>query len=204
MALIISRHNASHNTFYEREAKEGIARIVESVREYEEFKERLRGLRFFEVAEPRISIKDPGLIFLSSAFLPEVEETISDEVWEWAEDEAMPVVFNYEGLNGREAVRVSGYEHYDVRSVKKDSEGRIIEERLIEVKTKIRRSLNIRLKREESRIAKEESDKYWLYLVYGVRTERPVILAIRNPLERLPFRRRVTIEKREEYYFDLG
>jgi len=204
LSLIPDIISASHNTFYEKEAREGAVRIIEFAREYEVFKKKLRGLKFFEVAEPRISIKEPKLIFLNSAFLPEVEEVISDEVWGWAEDEAMPIVFNYEGLNGREAVRVSGYEHYDVRSVKKDSEGRIIEERFIEVKTKMRRSLNVRLGREESMIARREGDKYWLYLVYGVGTERPVILAIRNPLERLPFRRRVAIEKREEYYLDVG
>ncbi len=196
--------DASHNTFYEKEVKEGIAEIVWAAREYEEIKKGLRGLSFFEVSEPTVNIKEPEIILLSSAFLPEVEEVVSGEVWGWAEEEAIPIVFNYEGLKGREAVKVSSYEHYDVRSIKRNTRGEIIEERFIEVKTKMRRSLSVRLTGEESRVAREKGDRYWLYLVYGVRSERPVILAIRNPLERLPFQRRVAVEKREEYYFGLG
>ena len=196
--------NASCNTFYENEVKDGMNRIVESIREYEEFKKRLGGLEFFRTNEPQINVKEPMTIFLSSAFLPEVEEILSERVWGWTEEEAIPIVFGYEGLSGREPVRVSGYEHYDIRSVRRDSNGRIVEERFIEVKTKMRRTLSMRLTGEESEIADKKSDKFWLYLVYGVRTQKPVILAIRNPLKRIRFRRRVAIERREEYYFSIG
>ena len=195
--------SASCNTFYEKELRSGAVKLIKLLREYEEIKRRLRGLNFFNIEEPQVSIREPTFIFISSAFLPEVESVPSEEVWGWAEDEAMPVVFNYEGLNGREAIRVSGYEHYDVRSVKRDSNGRILEERFIEVKTKMRKSLSVWLKDEEFRVAKEKGDRYWLYIVYGVRTEKPVILCIRNPIKRLPFRRKVAIEKREEYYFNI-
>jgi len=204
LSSIPSIINASYNTFYENEAREGAIRIIEAVKEYENFKKKLRGIEFFETNEPQVEIEEFRFVFFSSAFLPEVSEVVSEEVWSWAEDEALPVIFNYEGLNGREAIRVSGFEHYDIKSVKRDSEGRIIEERFIEVKTKMGKSLTIRLTEEETKVAKEKGDKYWLYLVYGVKTEKPVILAIRNPLERLPFRRKVAIEKREEYYFSLG
>jgi len=204
LTLVPSIVDASHNTFYEKVAKEGIIRLIEAIREYEDFKKKLKGVKFFETAEPKVAVKDPKFIFLSSAFLPEAGELISEEIWGWAEEEAIPIVFNYEGLNGREAIRVSSYEHYDVKSVKRNAEGKIIEERIIEVKTKVRKSLSIRLTEEESRVAMEKGDKYWLYLVYGVKTEKPVILALRNPLKRLPFHKRVAIEKREEYCFSLG
>lgn len=88
-----------------------------------------------------------------------------------------------------------------MRSVKRDSEGRVVEERLIEVKVKVRKGLGVKLTEEESRVAREKGDRYWLYLVYGVRTEKPVILAIRDPLRRIPFRRRVAVEERAEYHF---
>ncbi len=195
--------SASYNTFYERELKRGAVKLIKFLNEYEEFKRRLGGLGFFSVNEPVVRIGEPVFTFISTAFLPEVEGLPSGEVWGWAEDEAMPIVFNYEGLSGREAVRVSGYAHYDVRSVRRDAGGRIVEERLIEVKTKVRRTLNISLKEEEFKVARDKGDDYWLYMVYGVGTERPAILCIRNPLKRLPFRRRIAVERREEYYLDV-
>jgi len=143
-----------------------------------------------------------AFVFISSALLPEVESAISEEVWEWAEDEAMPAVFNYEGLNGREAKRVSRQEHYDVKSERKENE-RILEERFIEVKTKMGRSISFKLSDEEFEMAEEKGNSYWLYMVYGVRTDRPVMLCIRNPAKRLQFRRKVALERREEYYFGV-
>lgn len=193
----------SRNTFYQNEAKRGIIRIIEAIREYENVKRKLNGQEFFNASEPEIRINDPRFIFISSAFLPEVEDVVSDEVWGWTEDESIPIVFNYESSCGREAVRVSGYEHHDVRSVKKDSDGRIVEERIIEIKTKTGKTLSISLTREESELAKKLGDKYWIYLVYGVRTDEPVILAIKNPLKRLPFQRKVAIEKKEQFFFSL-
>jgi len=41
-------------------------------------------------------------------------------------------------------------------------------------------------------------------MVYGVRTDRPVMLCIRNPAKRLQFRRKVALERREEYCFGIG
>lgn len=196
--------DASHNTYFETVVRNGVLKVVENLKAYENIKSKLGGLNFFNVGEPQVSIKNPVFIFISSAFLPETESLPSDEVWEWAEDEAIPIVFNYEGLHGREAVRVSGFEHYDVKSVKKDSSGRVLEERFIEVKTKTRRSISIKLSSEEFKIAKEKGDKYWLYLVYGVRAVRPVILCIRNPANRLPFRRREVIKRQEDYVSEVG
>ncbi|RLI89497.1 MAG: hypothetical protein DRO98_00940 [Archaeoglobales archaeon] len=140
---------------------------------------------------------------MSSILLPEAEIVLSNEVWDWTEDESIPIVMNYEGLKGREASRVSGFEHFDVRSVKRDKEGGVVDERIIEVKTKLGRSLSVSLKREEYELARKLGDKYWIYLVYGIGTEKPAILAIRNPLKRLPFRKKEALERREEYFFGI-
>jgi len=193
--------SASCNTFYAREMEKGAVNLIKLLRDYEEIKRELEGSSFFSVEELQVKIRE-AFVFISSALLPEVESAISEEVWEWAEDEAIPAVFNYEGLNGREAKRVSKQEHYDVKSERKENE-RILEERFIEVKTKMGRSISFKLSDEEFGIAEEKGNSYWLYMVYGVRTDRPVILCIRNPAKRLQFRRKVALERREEYYFGV-
>jgi len=195
--------DTAHSTYYAEVLEKGVLKIMKGVQEYENIKAKLGGFKFFKVENPIVKITVPKFTFISIAFLPEVEEALSEEVWEWTEDEAIPIVFNYEGLQGRSATRASGYEHYDVKSTKRDSSGRVIEERFIEVKTKMGRNFNVNLPREEGRVAKEKGDKYWLYLVYGVRTEKPVILAIRNPLKRLPFQKRAYRVEREEYFLRL-
>ena len=193
---------AANSTYIQDEAREGILKIIENVRKYEDVKKLLRGRSFFFHENPRIKINEPKFIFLSSALLPEAGIVLSNEVWDWTEDESIPIVMNYEGLKGREASRVSGFEHFDVKSVKRDEEGSIIDERIIEVKTKLGKSLSVGLKREEYELARELSDKYWIYLVYGIKTYKPVILAIRNPIKRLLFQKKVAVERREEYFFN--
>ena len=141
---------------------------------------------------------------ISSAFLPEVSEKPSNEVWGWTEEAAKPVVNHYEQLKGREALWVSGQEHYDVFSVRRDERGKIVEERYIEIKVKTGRALNISLTGEEYSVAREKKDKYWLYMIYGVKTGKEVILCIRNPAENISFERRVIdVRPREEYYFSI-
>jgi len=165
------------------------------IRRYEEVKKTLGGAGFFNVEEPKVSIKEPSFIFISSSLLPETESIPSNEVWNWTEEEAIPVVFTYEKHNGREPYKVSGHEHYDVKSEKKDSEGNIIEERYIEIKTKTKRQYGDRLidfdlSDDEYQVAVEKGDKYWLYIVYGVRAENQVILCIRNPAKRFLFEKK--------------
>lgn len=205
MGMIPKILKAAMNTFTAREVLNGVGKRLRGLERYEEFKKRVEvGESFFETSMPKLEIGEPRFIFVSNMFLPEVEEALSYQVWGWAEDEALPVVFNFEGLGGREATRVSGHEHYDVYSVKRDRDGRVVEERYIEVKTKMSRDLAVSLTEKESMVARKRGDKYWLYIVYGARTEAPVLLAVKNPLGRLPFRRRVEVEKREKYYFFVG
>lgn len=202
-SLVSEIVDISHNKYYEEFVKEGAAKIATQLREYESFKKILHGLSFFDGNEPQVKIEQPKFFLISSALLPETKDKLSDEVWEWAEDEAIPIVFNYEGLCGREAFRVSKFEHYDVRSEKRDSSGTVIERRYIEVKTKTSRSFSVNLKEEEAKIGREIGGEYWLYLVYGVRADKPVILAIRDPLNRLQFRRCVQKIERGGYVLDI-
>jgi len=196
--------SASHNTYYEKVVRRGAGNVIELLKKYEDAKKKHKGISYFEVGEPQVSIGEPVFTFISTAFLPEITSAPSEEVWGWAEDEAIPIVFNYEGLNGREAIRVSSYEHYDVKSLKRDSNGNVVEERFIEVKTKTRRDIiHIKLEGSEYLVAEEKDEKYWLYIVYGVRTEKPAILCIRKPHRRLPLRKTVVGEIRERYSLDL-
>ena len=69
------------------------------------------------------------------------------------------------------------------------------------MKAKTGRSLEFSLKGREAEVARREGGRYWLYLVYGIGTPSPVVLAVRNPLARLPLERSVREERREEYTF---
>lgn len=197
----------SHNVYYEGVVKGGVAKILKGAETYEKTKGRVSGgsrysgLKLFETGEPTVTIAEPVAVFISTAFFPETPEKLSEEVWMWAEDEAVRAVMEWERSCGREPVRVSAYEHYDVKSVKRDERGEIAEERYIEVKAKMGRSLGFTLTDREAEVARREGGRYWLYLVYGFSTQNPIILAIRNPIERLPIKKRVVEVKREEYVF---
>ena len=191
----------AYNIIFDKELKEGVMQITEAVRNYEKIKRDLKGYPFFDTSEPRPEINEPKFILISSAFLPEIQNLQSDKVWDWIEDEAVAVVLDYEKRNGREATDVSAHEHFDVLSVKRDPNGHVIEERFIEIKAKTKKRITIRFTGEESRTAKEKKDSYWLYIVYGVATKKPVILAIRDPIHRLPFKKKIAVSMREEYVF---
>ena len=195
---------ASHNKFYESELRKGAVKLIELLRNYEKEKKKLGGKEFFNAQDPVVKIEQPKFVMISSAFLPEVSEKPSNEVWGWTEEVAKPVVNYYEQLKGREASWVSGQEHYDVLSVRKDERGETVEERYIEIKVKTGRALNISLTGEEYGAAREKEDKYWLYMIYGVKTGKEVILCIRNPTEKIRFKRKVIdVRPREEYYFSI-
>ncbi|MGC8987815.1 helicase-related protein [Infirmifilum sp.] len=199
---------ASHNTFYEEELRKGVGVLLSMLSKYEDVKSRLGCKSRFYMhdleADVNVKIAEPQFIMFSSAFLPEVKEVPSDEVWRWAEDDAIPIVHNYERLSGREATMVSGYEHYDVKSIKRGEGGEILEVRFIEVKTKAGRSLDIDLTGEEFRAAREKGKDYWLYIVYGVRTEKPAMLCVRDPASKIPFERIIITEERVKYHFTAG
>ena len=199
----------SRNVYYENVVRGGVRKVLKEAEYYEKIKAevsgrgRHSGLKFFETGEPSVVIAEPATVFISTALLPEALEKPSEEVWMWAEDEAVKIVMEWERLQGREPVRVSTYEHYDVKSVRRGDGASVVEERLVEVKAKMGRDLGFALTDREAEVCRREGDKYWLYLVYGPTAPTPVILAIRSPLARLPMRRSVYEVRREEYRFDI-
>lgn len=204
--LVEAVRNSSVNTYYVRIAKSISERVVKKLRDYEETKKKLaKGMNihatFFAAEEPRVSIGEPLYIFISTAYLPEARENPSTEVWMWTEEEVVPVVIEYEKKSGREATKVSGYEHYDVKSTKVSPNERVIEERFIKVKAKTSRDISINLTESEYEVAKEKGDKYWLYVVYGLGTEKPVVLCIRNPTRKVVLRKIEELVKRTRYIF---
>jgi len=72
-------------------------------------------------------------------------------------------------------------EHYDILS----RDPRTGEIRFIEVKGKAGLDLEIELTEAEFNTAREKRDKYWLYIVYGIDTKMPRLLAIQNPVENM-------------------
>ena len=114
--------------------------------------------------------------------LVQAAEEQAAAIREQAEREAEELVIKVERSHGRKAERVSETNHYDVRS-----KGRR-EVRFIEVKSRIQgNDIKIKLTPMEGEFAKKEP-RSWLYIVFGLRSRNPVILAIKNPMKRLPFK----------------
>ena len=100
------------------------------------------------------------------------------------EKAAMMFALEYEKKAGRIPEDVSMREHYDILS-KNPSTGEI---RYIEVKGKYSLDLEIELTEEEFRVAKEKGEKYWLYIIYGIGTGKPRLLAVKDPVNNMGWR----------------
>jgi len=92
------------------------------------------------------------------------------------EKKAMEIAMEYERSQGRVPQDVSEREHYDILSVGNN------EIRYVEVKGKAGLDLKVELTEAEFETAKEKGENYWLYIVYGIETDRPRLLAIRDPI----------------------
>ncbi|CAB49794.1 helicase-related protein [Pyrococcus abyssi] len=100
-----------------------------------------------------------------------------------AEAEAMRIVIELEkeklrkeyGEEGWEVKDVSLHEHYDILVRHPDGE------KYIEVKGHLPLLLQAELTEAEAKFAKENEDKYWLYIVTNIR-KRPIILKVFKPL----------------------
>jgi len=136
-------------------------------------------------------------IFIPTSLLPTVKTRQSNEVWFWLEDLALNHIVNYERTKGREPVVVKSAEHYDVRSIGAG------EERYIEVKAPTSNKIFVALTEREFESAKKYGDRYWLYIVFGADSDKPVILCIRNPVNRLKFVREERIEKQSRYVLEV-
>ena len=97
------------------------------------------------------------------------------------EKQAMKRALQYEKENGREAIDVSEFEHYDIKS----NDPKTGEIRYIEVKGHEGRAFVVELTEDEYKEAKKRRGTYWLYLVYNVGKEKPEILAIKDPLNNM-------------------
>ena len=166
---------------------------IERISRYENEKVANGGSQYFKCEIVIDSIK-PLCYFVSIGLLPESKVKPGTEVWFGFENMYLKdIVLKYEETNGRKAIEIREEEHYDVYSYGER------EERYIEVKGFVKPRLEIRLKEKEYEKAKELGDKYWLYLVYGVGTESPVILCIRNPARKLKLTMTETAIVRREY-----
>jgi len=94
------------------------------------------------------------------------------------EGAAMRIAMEYEERSGRVPEDVSGREHYDIFS-RDPGSGEV---RFIEVKGKSGLDLDVELTEAEFEVAKEKGERYWLYIVYGIGTGRPRLLAVRDPV----------------------
>jgi len=97
------------------------------------------------------------------------------------EEEAMRISMEYEKNRGRVPKNVSMEEHFDILSW----DPSVGEFRYIEVKGRSGMDLEVELTEPEFRVAEEKGEKYWLYIVYGIGTEQPRLLAIRNPVKNM-------------------
>ncbi len=168
--------------------------LVKRIKGYEDKKANVGASNFFKC---RVSVAEvrPLCYFASVGLLPESRARSETGVWLGFENQYLKdVVLNYERMNERTAnIRKREEEHYDVYSYGED------EERFIEVKGFVKPRLDIRLTEKEYEKAKELGDKYWLYLVYGVGNEKPVLLCIRDPARRIELTRIETTVVRREY-----
>lgn len=107
---------------------------------------------------------------------------------EHVEAEAMNLAMNFEKEQGRIPEDVSMREHYDIRSY----DPKTGETRHIEVKGLSGFDLSlVELTTAEFKVAERLADKYWLYVVLGISTSNPTLLAIRDPVHRLKWQPQV-------------
>ncbi|HET7590170.1 MAG TPA: helicase-related protein [Solirubrobacterales bacterium] len=82
---------------------------------------------------------------------------------------------------------------FDIRSVRRDEAGREVEVRRIEVKGRGPRKGDVSLCNTEWIAAHRHGDSYWLYVLYGAKSETPRGFKVRNPAKALGQRvRKVT------------
>jgi len=97
------------------------------------------------------------------------------------EEAAMRIAMEYEWKSGRIPEDVSNREHYDILS-RDPGSGEV---RFIEVKGRSGLDIEVELTETEFNVAKEKGDRYWLYIVYGIGTGKPRLLAVRDPVNNL-------------------
>ncbi|MEM2998512.1 MAG: DUF3883 domain-containing protein [Thermoproteota archaeon] len=119
-------------------------------------------------------------------------EYMPEDVKREVEKQAVEKVIEVEKAEGRLPILMPETEHYDVKSVN-TSTGEI---RMIEVKGHKGREIYAELTEDEARVAAKEKERYWLYIVYDIRSGQPGLLRFQNPLESMNLQVFERIQKR--------
>jgi len=194
--VLKNRRTAVEAIYQERRLKK-VVEHVKKLKDYESKRLKLAGgekLTPYFFTDVVASVEgDYAYVFIPTSYLPSVKTLQSGEVWFWLEDLVLKHVERYERACGREPIVVKSAEHYDVRSVGP------AEERYIEVKAPVSNKLLVTLTESEFETAKKYGERYWLYIVLGADTDKPAILCVRNPANKLKFVKEERIEKRTRY-----
>ncbi|MEM4035624.1 MAG: DUF3883 domain-containing protein [Fervidicoccaceae archaeon] len=182
-------HYAKIYAGYAKAKGVALDKMFENTRKYEDVKKTVFsgiGAKPNPLYSTRATVDlQPLAVFFTLGFLPESTYISATGVWGGFEKKyLLEVVAELERKASREPILVNLVEHYDIYS--RDGN----EERFIECKGFVKPRLEFELTEREYATAKELGEKYWIYLVYGVGTRNPVVLAIRNPANRLPLTRR--------------
>jgi superfamily II DNA or RNA helicase len=137
----------------------------------------------------QLGIVKPGPVaYLGSALVgpPAVDEQTASAMRNDPEVElaAMDWALDEERRAGWEPKDVSAAHDgsgFDIRSVRRDEQGRVAEVRRIEVKGRSPEHGDVMLCRTEWIAAARHGEGYWLYVLYGANSEKPRGVKIRNP-----------------------
>jgi len=167
--------------------------VSEALKEFRDYISKVEGLSFsahHQYWEPRPNNPDPysdkteylGAIIFTTSSEASAQGAIPTPVMvREVEEKAMKIAMEYERRCGRVPEDVSMREHFDIFS----RDPRTGEVRFIEVKGKSGLDLEVELTEAEFNVARERGDKYWLYMVYGIGTNSPRLLAIQDPVNNM-------------------
>ena len=139
----------------------------------------------------RIQILDPiGFVrFVKTIKIP---TAVPEEVKKKVERIAVETVMDIERREGRVPVEVPVEEHYDIKS----TDPATGEVRLIEVKGHMGPEIYGELTEDEAKLAEEEGERYWLYIVYNIKSGKPEWIRFRNPLKTMNWKVFERVERR--------
>ncbi|MEM1574083.1 MAG: helicase-related protein [Candidatus Methanomethylicaceae archaeon] len=130
------------------------------------------------------------LHFVKSPIKPSKE--ITEDIKKEIEKQAIQIVIEAEKADGRIPTLVPETEHYDIKSIDLIT-GEI---RIIEVKGHKGHEVYAELTKDEASIAEKEKERYWLYIVYNIGSEKPKILKFKDPLTSMNWKIFEKIERR--------
>ena len=116
------------------------------------------------------SVADPAVDAMRND--PEVEQAAMD--WAMAAEREA-------GWDPEDVSAARDGSGFDIRSVRRGSDGRMLEARRIEVKGRGPARGDVSLCRTEWISAHRHGDSYWLYVLYGAKSENPRGIKIQNP-----------------------